>query len=114
MLKLIPPQIQAGLAIVVAVIVITAGTIVYNRVYDRGYQAAVVVAQAEKAKIKAANEKAIADARRTLERQIADLIFANKQVEKDVQELDAQADADPAGARPALSADSMRRIDAIH
>lgn len=114
MLALIPPQIKAGAITIAAALALVAGTIVYNSIYDRGYQAAVVVALAEKAKIKAANDKAISEARRGLERQLADLIFTNKQVEQNVTELDAQADADPAAARPALSADSMRRIDAIH
>ncbi|PZR92234.1 MAG: hypothetical protein DI537_13685 [Stutzerimonas stutzeri] len=113
MLKLLPPQLQIGLAIVLAALVITAGAIVYGRIYDRGYQAAVVVAEAEKAKIKAANEKAIADARRGLERQLSDLLFKNKQVETNVEKLDVEADQDPLALRGGISADSVRRIDAV-
>jgi hypothetical protein len=113
MWALVPPQLKVGAFLVLAALVLVAGSVVYGKIYDRGYQAAVVVAEVEKAKIKAANEKAIADARRGLERQLSDLIFLQNKVETNAESLDAEADQDPLALRGGISAGSVRRIDAV-
>lgn len=115
--NLVPVQAKIGIWIAVVSAVLIAGTIVYNGIYSRGYDAATLVAEQEKAKQKRVNEEAISASSKVLRQQLDDLAFSNTQVENHVSELDAQADKeaaeDPAADADGLSADSVRRLNAV-
>lgn len=115
--KLVPVQAKIGIWIALVSLLLIAGAVVYNEIYSRGYDAATAVAEKEKAKQKRANEEAISASSKVLRQQLDTLAFSNTQVENHVSELDTQADkeaaANPVADADGLSANSVRRLNAV-
>ena len=111
--KFIPTPAKIGLFVALFAALFTFGAVIYSNIWNRGYAAHLVVAEAEKLAIRKANEKAIADANASLEADISRLLLANEKVSTSVFTLDVEASKDPNALSECLSADSVRRINSV-
>lgn len=96
-----------------ALAVMSAGYFVYDAIYDRGYQAAVIVKDAEAKANEEANNKAIAASEKTLREDMAVLILEKEKLEDDLARLNAEAAADPDAATGGLKRSGVQRINAV-
>jgi hypothetical protein len=111
--KLIPPQFMLTAYLIAAVAVAGVGYWIYDTIYDRGWDAHVVISEKEKAAQLAANNQAIAIAEKGLREDIALLLVDKEKLENDVARLDAEAAADPDAHSGGIKRDSVRRINTV-
>ena len=97
----------AGLAL------FAAGLLIYNGIYDRGYEAATAFYVAKELRTKAANDAAITLAERKLKEDIAKLKEEKEALEYENARLDADAAQDPHAGDGALGADSVQRLNSV-
>lgn len=115
---------KAGSVLLLAVALMAGAWWVHGRIYDDGYQAAVLVKDAEIAELKRENAQADADEQR---RQTIANNAAKKREAEAIAQLEAQeaenlelrrkmaseARQDPDADRPSLGASSVQRINEI-
>lgn len=113
MLNLIPSPIREYLAIGAIAVASFGAYLVYDAIYARGWDAHVILSEKEKVEMRKANEKAIANAEKTLREDIAILASEKEALENAAAELDREAVEDPDADTGGISADSVRRLNAI-
>jgi len=99
--------------VIMVVAVISGGVFVYNRIYDRGYQAAKIEDEALMQRMKEANERAITAAEKALREDLANLKLEKDKLENEVKRLDDQADQDPHADTGGIKRSSVQRLNAI-
>lgn len=109
----IPTPAKAWLALGIVVAVTAAAAYIHVRAYNNGWDAHVVVAEAEKLKMRLANEEAIQAAKNKLLIELGSVRVEKERLENEIQKLNAEGDADPAAHTGGLSADSVRRVQAV-
>lgn len=111
--SLIPEPFRLYAAIGLLALVVAAGAIVYSHIYQRGYDAATVAAQAKLDQMQAANDRAIAAAEKTLREDVAELKLQKDNLENEVAKLDAEGAADPDANECGIGVGSVQRLNAV-
>ena len=111
--KLIPPQIKIAAYAVAALAIVSVGYVVYDAIYDRGYEAAVVFKDAEAAAKQAANDKAIKHAEKTMREDLALIILEKEKLEDEVARLNREAAQDPGAADGGIGTGSVQRLNSV-
>ena len=111
--KLIPPQFQIAAYVIAALAITGAGYMVYDAIYDRGYDAASKVFEQKALDQKAANELAIKKAEDVLRGEIANLLKEKERLEDDVARLNQEAAQDPGASDDALGLGSVQRLNSV-
>lgn len=96
-----------------ALAALACGYLVYDAIYDRGYEAASAIYEQQALDRKAANDAAIAKATETLNASVAKLIIEKERLVADVERLSAEAAADPDGATGGIKSGSVQRLNSV-
>jgi hypothetical protein len=96
-----------------ALLLIGAGVVVYDKIYDRGYSASSAKHEADEAAMVKANNVAIASAEKGLREDIAALVVEKENLEDENARLDAEADKDPDAHTGGIKRGSVQRVNAI-
>lgn len=112
-MKLLPPPIQIAAYLVAALAIVSVGYAIYDAIYDRGYEAAIVIKDAEAAAKQAANERAIEHAAKTMREDLALIILEKEKLEDEVARLNREAAQDPDALSCGISAGSVQRLNAV-
>lgn len=111
--KIIPTEIRLAAYLVAALAVTGVGFVVYDAVYDRGYDAASAVYQKEALDREAANNLAINQAQEALRGSIETLILEKEKLEDDIARLNREAAQDPGADDGALGLGSVQRLNSV-
>ncbi|SOC90139.1 hypothetical protein SAMN05216358_0163 [Rhizobium sp. AN5] len=111
--KLIPSQFQIAAYLVAALAVAGVGFWIYDTIYDRGYEAAVIVKDKEAADREAANNKVIAAAEKGLREDLATIILEKEKLEDEVARLNREAAQDPGAADGGIGLGSVQRLNSV-
>lgn len=106
-------QIQIAACVVTALAITGVGYLIYDAIYDRGYQAAVLVKDAEAKAKEDANNKAIANAEKGLREDLALIILEKEKLEDEVARLNREAAQDPGADDGALGLGSVQRLNSV-
>lgn len=99
--------------ILIIVALVAGATVVYNHIYERGYQAADAEAKKRELAQKEINDRAIAAAEKRLQADLDRVAKEKELLENEIIRLAYEAAEDPAANDGALSADSVRRLNSI-
>lgn len=102
-----------ALYVVIALAMTSVGVWTYNKIYDRGYSAAEVVAEKKKAALKAANELAISVAEQKLRESVTTLIMEKEKLEDDIARLNHEAAEDPDAGAGGIKRSSVQRLNSV-
>jgi hypothetical protein len=106
-------QIKIAACVVAAVAITGVGYLIYDAIYDRGYQAAVLVKDAEAKAKEDANNKVIANAEKGLREDLALIILEKEKLEDEVARLNREAAQDPGAVDGALGLGSVQRLNSV-
>lgn len=106
-------KIQIAACAVAALAIVGISYMIYDAIYDRGYQAAVLVKDAEAQSKLDANNKAIANAEKGLREDLALIILEKEKLEDEVARLNREAAQDPGAHDGALGLGSVQRLNAV-
>lgn len=113
LVDLIPSQAKLIVGVAGAVALVAVATWGYFHIYNKGWEAHVIVANAEKAKLFEANNAVIEKAYASLLSEIQIIKTEKERLEDAISRNDLEAEKDPLADTCGISADSVRRIQAI-
>ncbi len=113
MIDFVPASVKLAIGIGICILIGLGGSWVYNKIYDRGYEAASIKFKAEEAKMIKANQAAIASAEKDLREDIAKLSIDKEKLENESARLDVEADQDRAAHSCGIKRSGVRRLNAI-
>ena len=100
--------------IICAVILGLALYALYDAVYERGYEAAKTVAEAQMKIVQQRNDEAIAETRKVMTNSVNYYVTEKEKLNDELARLKEEAAADPDRDKCGLGANSVRRLNAIH
>lgn len=102
-----------ALYLICALAVTSIGVWTYNKIYDRGYSDAVVIAEKEKTALKAANDQAIFAAEKKLRDSVTTLTMEKEKLEDDIARLNHEAAEDPDAGAGGIKRSSVQRLNSV-
>ncbi|WP_276122581.1 hypothetical protein [Pararhizobium qamdonense] len=105
--------IRIALAAAALLAIAGAAYWIYDAIYDRGWDAHVIVSEKEKQAMRKANDQAIASAEKELREDLAVLLLEREKLENDLVRLASEAAQDPDANSGGIKRNGVRRINAI-
>lgn len=113
LINLIPTPARVIIFVAVLLLLGLGALHLHNRIYDNGFQAAIVIAERERQAMAEANRRAIAAAESRLKGELTKIKIEKERLEDAIDRIEVEADADVDATRLGISAGSVRRIEAV-